>query len=120
MLVVGGGYIGLEQADAYAGLGSRVSVVEALPQIMSWGDPELVAILRKQLEKRFESILVNTRVVEARERGRRHVGPTRRAGGQREERSDVRQAARGRGADAELRQHRLGEHEGRSSTARAS
>ena len=67
MLVVGGGYIGLEQADAYAGLGSRVSVVEALPQIMSWGDPELVAILRKQLEKRFEAIMVKTKVVEARE-----------------------------------------------------
>jgi dihydrolipoamide dehydrogenase len=69
MLVVGGGYIGLEQADSYCGLGSRVSVVEALPQIMSWGDPELVAILHKRLEKRFESILVNTRVVEAKERG---------------------------------------------------
>ncbi len=68
MLVVGGGYIGLEQADAYAGLGSRVSVVEALPQIMSWGDPELVTILRKQLEKRFEAIMVKTRVAEARER----------------------------------------------------
>ncbi|MGE5296308.1 MAG: dihydrolipoyl dehydrogenase [Solirubrobacterales bacterium] len=67
MLVVGGGYIGLEQADAYAGLGSRVSVVEALPQIMSWGDPELVAILHKRLEKRFESIQVNTRVAEVRE-----------------------------------------------------
>jgi dihydrolipoamide dehydrogenase len=67
MLVVGGGYIGLEQADAYAGLGSKVSVVEALPQIMSWGDPELVSILHKRLEKRFEAILVRTKVVEARE-----------------------------------------------------
>lgn len=67
MLVVGGGYIGLEQADAYAGLGSKVSVVEALPQIMSWGDPELVSILQKRLEKRFEAILVKTKVVEARE-----------------------------------------------------
>ena len=67
MLVVGGGYIGLEQADAYVGLGAKVSVVEALPQIMSWGDPELVAILHKRLEKRFEAIMVRTRVVEARE-----------------------------------------------------
>jgi dihydrolipoamide dehydrogenase len=42
-------------------------VVEALPQIMSWGDPELVSILHKRLEKRFEAILVRTKVVEARE-----------------------------------------------------
>lgn len=69
LLVVGGGYIGLEQADAYAGLGSKVSVVEALPQIMSWGDAELVGVLQKQLQKRFESIEVNTKVVEAREQG---------------------------------------------------
>lgn len=68
MLVVGGGYIGLEQADAYTALGSKVSVVEALPQIMPWGDPELVGILHKRLRKRFEAILVKTRVVEAEER----------------------------------------------------
>jgi len=67
MLVVGAGYIGLEQADAYAGLGAKVSVVEALPQIMPWGDPELVSILQKRLEKRFEAIMVKTKVVEARE-----------------------------------------------------
>ena len=67
MLVVGGGYIGLEQADAYARLGSRITVVEALPQLMPGGDPELVAILRKGLGKRFESIMVETKVVEATE-----------------------------------------------------
>jgi dihydrolipoamide dehydrogenase len=69
LLVIGGGSIGLEQADAYAGMGSKVSVVEALPQIMSWGDGELVGILHKSLEKRFESIQVKTKVVEAQERG---------------------------------------------------
>jgi len=68
LLVIGGGYIGLEQGDAYAGLGSKVSVVEALPQIMSWGDAELVAILHKRLEKRFETIMVKTKVVEVRPR----------------------------------------------------
>ena len=67
MLVVGGGYIGLEQADAYARLRSRITVVEALPQLMPGGDPELVAILRKELGKRFESIMVGTKVVEATE-----------------------------------------------------
>ena len=65
MLVIGGGYIGLEQADIYSRLGSKVSVVEMLPQLMPGGDPELVSILHKQLEKRFESIMLKTKVVEA-------------------------------------------------------
>jgi dihydrolipoamide dehydrogenase len=67
LLVVGGGYIGLEQADIYCRLGSKVSVVEILPQLMPGMDPELVSILYKQLEKRFASILLETKVVEARE-----------------------------------------------------
>ncbi len=65
LLVVGGGYIGLEQADAYARFGSKVSVVEMTGQLMPGGDPELVAILHKQFEKRFESILLSTRVAAA-------------------------------------------------------
>jgi dihydrolipoamide dehydrogenase len=67
LLVVGGGYIGLEQADAYARFGSRVSVVEMMPQLMPEADGELVAILQKQLEARFESIMLNTKVAEAKE-----------------------------------------------------
>jgi dihydrolipoamide dehydrogenase len=66
LLVVGGGYIGLEQGDIYARFGAKVSVVEMMPQLMPGGDPELVAILHKQFEKRFESIMLRTRVAEAR------------------------------------------------------
>ncbi|OHB68717.1 MAG: dihydrolipoyl dehydrogenase [Planctomycetes bacterium RBG_13_62_9] len=67
MLVVGGGYIGLEQADAYSRLGSKVSIVEVMPQLMPGGDPELVSILHQQFEKRFESIMLKTKVAEAKE-----------------------------------------------------
>ncbi len=67
MLVIGAGYIGLEQGDIYSRLGSRVSVVEIMPQLMPGMDPDLVAILRKQIEKRFESIMLKTKVVEAKE-----------------------------------------------------
>lgn len=67
LLVIGGGYIGLEQADIYSRLGARVSLVEILPQLMTGIDPDLVALLQKQLEKRFESIMLQTRVVEAKE-----------------------------------------------------
>jgi dihydrolipoamide dehydrogenase len=65
MLVIGGGYIGLEQGYAYSWFGSKVSVVEMMPQLMPGGDPELIAILHKQFEKRFESIMLKTTVVEA-------------------------------------------------------
>lgn len=67
MLVIGAGYIGLEQADIYSRLGSKVSIVEIMPQLMPGMDAELVNILRKQIEKRFESIMLKTKVVEAKE-----------------------------------------------------
>ncbi len=67
MLVIGAGYIGLEQGDIYSRLGSKVSIVEIMPQLMPGMDPELVTILRKQIEKRFESIMLKTRVVEVKE-----------------------------------------------------
>jgi dihydrolipoamide dehydrogenase len=65
LLIIGGGYIGLEQGYAYSWFGSKVSIVEMMPQLMPGGDPELIAILHKQFEKRFESILLQTTVVEA-------------------------------------------------------
>jgi dihydrolipoamide dehydrogenase len=67
LLVIGAGYIGLEQADIYSRLGSKVSIVEILPQLMPGMDTELVNILRKQIEKRFEATMLKTKVVEATE-----------------------------------------------------
>ncbi|MBM4027746.1 MAG: dihydrolipoyl dehydrogenase [Planctomycetes bacterium] len=67
LLVIGGGYIGLEQGDIYSRLGAKVSLVEMMPQLMPGVDPELVSILHKQIEKRFESIMLQTKVVEAKE-----------------------------------------------------
>jgi len=63
LLVVGGGYIGLELGQAYAAFGSRVSVVEMLPQLMSGADPELAAPLLARLGGQFEAIRVKTRVL---------------------------------------------------------
>jgi dihydrolipoamide dehydrogenase len=54
LLVVGGGYIGLELGFVYAGLGSQVTVVEFLPQIMTGADPDLVGPVLKNATKRFE------------------------------------------------------------------
>src|SRR6201993_4325610 len=56
LLVVGGGYIGLELGSVYAALGTRVTVVEMLPGLLPGADRDLVLPLHKRLEKMFESI----------------------------------------------------------------
>jgi dihydrolipoamide dehydrogenase len=62
LLVVGGGYIGLELGTVYAALGSRVSVAEMTPALLPGVDRDLVRFLHKGLEERFEQILLQTRV----------------------------------------------------------
>ena len=62
LLVVGGGYIGLELGSVYAALGTRVTVVEMLSGLLPGADRDLVLPLHKRLEKAFESILLNTTV----------------------------------------------------------
>ena len=63
LLVIGGGYIGLELGSVYATLGSKVSVVEMTPGLLPGADRDLVDVLHKRLKKLFASIMVNTKVV---------------------------------------------------------
>jgi dihydrolipoamide dehydrogenase len=67
LLVIGGGYIGLELGTVYAALGTKVTVVEMLPQILTGADRDLVVPLQKRLEKAFSSILLNTKVADLKE-----------------------------------------------------
>lgn len=67
LLVIGGGYIGLELGSVYAALGSRVSVVEMLPGLLPGADRDLVTPLFRRLEKQFAGILLNTKVAEVKE-----------------------------------------------------
>jgi dihydrolipoamide dehydrogenase len=67
LLVVGGGYIGLELGTVYAALGTRVSVVEMLPGLLPGADRDLVLPLHKRMEKMFDSILLNTTVAAVKE-----------------------------------------------------
>ncbi|MCG3148989.1 MAG: Dihydrolipoyl dehydrogenase [Verrucomicrobiae bacterium] len=62
LLVVGGGYIGMELGTVYAALGSRVTVVEALPAILAGADPDLVRPVARYAEKAFKEIRLNTKV----------------------------------------------------------
>ncbi|MDT8421637.1 MAG: dihydrolipoyl dehydrogenase [Desulfuromonadales bacterium] len=67
LLVVGGGYIGLELGSAYAAMGSKVSVVEMTAGLLPGCDRDLVSTLRRRLDKKFEEILLKTRVSELKE-----------------------------------------------------
>jgi dihydrolipoamide dehydrogenase len=62
LLVIGGGYIGLELGSAYAALGSHVSVVEMTDALLPGVDRDLVRFVAKRLEQQFETIMLNTRV----------------------------------------------------------
>jgi dihydrolipoamide dehydrogenase len=62
LLVIGGGYIGLELGSVYATLGSRVSVVEMMPSLLPGADKDLVRVLHKHVEPLFNSIMLNSTV----------------------------------------------------------
>ncbi len=71
LLVIGGGIIGLEMGTVYEALGSRVTVVELMDQLIPGADKDLVAPLYKRLSVQFEKILLQTKInrLEAREDG---------------------------------------------------
>ncbi len=63
LLVVGGGYIGLELGFVYAGLGSRVTVAEMLPNLLTGCDPDLAQVVHRAAKKQFDDILLEARVL---------------------------------------------------------
>lgn len=67
LLVIGGGYIGLELGTVYAALGSRVTVAEMMPGLLPGADRDLVNVLARRLEASFEAVRLNTRVTGLRE-----------------------------------------------------
>jgi dihydrolipoamide dehydrogenase len=62
LLVLGGGIIGLEMATVYHALGSKVTVVELMDQIIPGADRDIVMPLMKRVEKRYEKIYLKTKV----------------------------------------------------------
>ncbi len=67
LLVVGGGYIGLEMGSVYAALGSRVTIVEMTGSLLPGTDPELVKTFSRQARDVFEAIHLDTQVTELEE-----------------------------------------------------
>jgi dihydrolipoamide dehydrogenase len=62
LLVIGGGIIGLEMAAVFAALGTRITVVEMLPELLAGCDRDLVRPLQKRIARRYENIFLETRV----------------------------------------------------------
>ena len=67
LLVIGGGYIGLELGSVYSALGTKVSVVEMMSGLLPGADRDLVVHLSKRLEKSFDKIMLDSKVVEIKE-----------------------------------------------------
>lgn len=63
LLVVGGGYIGLEMGLVYQGLGSKVSVVEFFPRLLMGADIDLVDVMVGQVTEKLEEIMVDSKVL---------------------------------------------------------
>ncbi len=64
LLVLGGGIIGLEMATVYAELGSRITVVELMEQIIPGADKDLVKPLAQHIGKRYENLFLSTKVTD--------------------------------------------------------
>ena len=62
LLVIGGGIIGLEMATVYDALGSKITVVELMDSLIPGADKDIVRVLAKRIEKRYEKILLKTKV----------------------------------------------------------
>jgi dihydrolipoamide dehydrogenase len=62
LLVLGGGIIGLEMATVYSALGSKITAIEMMDQLMPGADKDIVAPFAKRVEKRYEKILLETKV----------------------------------------------------------
>ena len=71
MLVIGGGIIGLEMATVYDALGTKISVVELMDQLMPGADKDMVKPLHNRIAKRYEAIMLKTKVskIEAQKNG---------------------------------------------------
>jgi dihydrolipoamide dehydrogenase len=63
LLIIGGGIIGLEMATVYSALGSRVTVVELMDQIIPGADRDIVMPLQRRIQKAYEGVHLSTRVV---------------------------------------------------------
>ena len=85
LLVVGGGYIGMELGTVYATLGSKVVVIEALDTILAGADPDLVRPVFKYAEKAFQEVRLKTKVLKMATAGKQIKVNSENANGEKKE-----------------------------------
>jgi dihydrolipoamide dehydrogenase len=107
LLVIGGGYIGLELGTVYATLGSRVTVVEMTSGLLPGVDRDLVQPLQRRVDKLFAAIHLETRVTALREAGAEIEAEWGGQGAQRFDRVLVAVGRRARSADLGLETTRV-------------
>jgi dihydrolipoamide dehydrogenase len=73
MIVIGGGYIGLELGMVYAKFGSKVTVVEALPRVLASMDKDCVGVVERKLKKMGVEVMANTKAKSWEDKGDRAV-----------------------------------------------
>src|SRR5690348_1413619 len=73
MIVIGGGYIGLELGMVYAKFGTKVTVVEALPRVLASMDKDCTAVVERKLKKMGVEVMVNTKAKSWEDKGDRAV-----------------------------------------------
>jgi dihydrolipoamide dehydrogenase len=73
MVVIGGGYIGLELGMVYAKFGTKVTVVEALPRVLASMDKDCVAVVERKLKKMGVEVMANTKAKSWEDKGDRAV-----------------------------------------------
>jgi dihydrolipoamide dehydrogenase len=88
ILVIGGGYIGMELGTVYATLGSKVTVVEAMDSILAGGDADLVRPVVRYAEKNFREVRLKAKVVKMATVGKQIKVVTEKDGQQKEEMYD--------------------------------
>jgi dihydrolipoamide dehydrogenase len=85
MLIVGGGYIGLELGTVYAALGTEISVVEMTSGLMPGVDRDLVRVLQKRTEQIYKAVMLETKVTGLREIGKGMIVELERGGNEKHE-----------------------------------
>ena len=73
MVVIGGGYIGLELGMVYAKLGTKVTVVEAMPRLLGTMDKDCVAVVERKLKKMGVEVMLDTKAKSWEDKGDRAV-----------------------------------------------
>jgi len=103
IIIIGGGYIGCEYGHFFAGMGSKVTIIQREPRLVPMEEPEISELLKKEMEKRMK-VFTNSEVIEVgqNKRIKRVVAKDRKNGKRREFTAEAILVAAGRKPNSDL------------------